>query len=113
MIECAKHSKLKKEIGYEGIQEHLEMALSQEELTELKKEQNRKIIQTEHEYRYAKEKSLKEHFEDYKTKDKRNRCILNALEDDYKQVEVARYLGISDSAVYKVVVAMSGKSGDS
>ena len=32
MIECAKHSKLKNEIEYEGIQEHLEMALNQEEL---------------------------------------------------------------------------------
>ena len=37
MIECAKHSKLKNEIEYEGIQEHLEMALNQEELAELKK----------------------------------------------------------------------------
>jgi len=32
---------------------------------------------------------------------------------DYKQVEVARYLGISDSAVSKVFLAMNKKSGDS
>ena len=66
-----------------------------------------------HYHRYAKEKSLKEHFKDCKTRDERNRAILNAIEDDYKQVEVAKYLGISDSAVSKVFLAMSRKSGDS
>ena len=58
-------------------------------------------------------KSLKEHFEDCKTRDERNRAIINAIEDDYKQVEVAKYLGISGSAISKVLVAMSKKSGDS
>ena len=51
--------------------------------------------------------------EDCKTRDERNRAIINAIEDDYKQVEVAKYLGISGSAISKVVVAMSKKSGDS
>jgi len=82
-------------------------------LAELKKEKKRKVIQTEYEYRYAKMKSIKEHFEDCKTKDEQNRAIINAIEDDYKQVEVAKYLGISGSAISKVVVAMSKKSGDS
>lgn len=82
-------------------------------MSELKKEQKRKVIQTEHEYKNAKMKSLKEHFEDSKTIDERNRAIINAIEDDYKQVEVARYLGISGSAISKVLIAMSKKSGDS
>ena len=82
-------------------------------MAELKKEKKRKVIQTEYEYRYAKMKSIKEHFEDCKTKDEQNRAIINAIEDDYKQVEVAKYLGISGSAISKVVVAMSKKSGDS
>jgi len=46
--------------------------------------QNRKIVQTEHEYRYGKEKSLKEYFKDYKTRDEQNIAIINAIEDDYK-----------------------------
>ena len=58
-------------------------------------------------------KSLKEHFGDCKTRDERNTAIINAIEDDYKQVEVAKYLGTSGSAISKVVVAMSKKSGDS
>ncbi len=109
VIECAKHSKLKNEIEYEGIQEHLEVALSEKELAELKKEQNRKVIQTEHGYRYGKEKSLEEHFKDCKTRDERNMAIINAIEDDYKQVEVARYLDISDSAISKVFLAVNKK----
>ena len=44
VIACAKHSKLKNEIEYEGIQEHLEVALNQEELAELKKEQSGEIF---------------------------------------------------------------------
>ena len=112
-IECASHSRLKREIEYEGIREHLEMRLTQEELNKLQKEQNRKVIKTEHEYRYTKEKSLKEHFANCSTKDERNRAIINAIEDGYKQVEVARFLSISDSAVSKVVMAMNEKSGDS
>jgi len=82
-------------------------------LKELEKEQKRKIIKTEHGYRYGKEKSLKEHFKDCKTKSERNIGIINAIEDDYKQVEVARYLGISDSAVSKIFLALNEKNGDS
>ena len=59
--------------------------------------------------RYGKEKSLKEHFKDCKTRDERNQAIVNAIADDYKQVEVARFLGISDSAVSKVFLAVSKK----
>ena len=112
-IECAKHSKLKNEIEYEGIQEHLEIRLTSKELKALEKEQKRKIIKTEHGYRYGKEKSLKEHFKDCKTKSERNIAIINAIEDDYKQVEVARYLGISDSAISKIFLTLNEKGGDS
>jgi len=40
-------------------------------------------------------------------------AIINAIEDDYKQVEVARYLGISDSAVSKIFLTLNEKGGDS
>ena len=106
-IKCAAHSKLKREIKYDEIREHLQMKLTQEELDKLQKEQNRKVIKTEHEYRYAKKKSLEEHFTNCSTKDERNRAIINAIKDDYKQVEIARFLTISSSAVSKVVVAMN------
>jgi predicted transcriptional regulator len=43
----------------------------------------------------------------------RNIAILTAIEDGYKQVEVAWYLGISDSAVSKIFLTLNKKSSDS
>ena len=37
--------------------------------------------------------------------------VVNTIEDDHKQVKVARYLNISDSAVSKVFLGLSDKSG--
>ena len=102
VISCAKHSKLKKEIEHEGMQEHLEMALSEEELNALKAEKQKKIIQHEHKFRQEKSSTLQEYFENAITKNERNLTILKALDDGYKQSEVARYLNISSSTVSKI-----------
>ena len=102
VISCAKHSKLIKELHEEGIQELLETQLSKRELKELEIEQKKKIIHTEHEFRQEKEKALHEYFKDAQELPKRNSAIMNALEDGYKQAEVARYLHISPAAVSKV-----------
>ena len=68
IIPCAEHSKLKKELHLEGIQEHLAKALSKKELKELEKEQKKKIVQIEYEFKQEKNKILKEHFKDAITK---------------------------------------------
>ncbi len=102
VISCSKHSKLKKEIEYEGIQEHLEMALSEEELNTLEKEKQKKIIQKEHEFRQEKSRTLQEYFDNVMTKNERNLTILKALDDGYKQSEVAKYLNISSAMVSKI-----------
>jgi hypothetical protein len=102
VISCAEHSRLKKEIEYEGIQEHLGMALSEEELKALEIEKQKKIVQKEHEFRQEKSRTLQEYFDKIITKDKRNRAILEALDDGYRQSEVARYLNISSAMVSKV-----------
>ena len=102
VILCAKHSQLKKEIEYEGIREHLEMALTDGELKELEIRQKKKIVQKEYRYGYDKEKTLKEHFGDVKNKEERNKAIIKALEDGYTQAEIARYLRITASAIAKV-----------
>jgi len=104
VIECAKYSKLKSEIEHEGIQEHLEMALTKKERKELEKEQNKKPIKTEYGYKYAKDKTLREHFNMCETKQQRNDAIINAIEDGYKQIEVAKYLKLSNSAISKIVL---------
>ena len=102
MIPCAEHSKIKQEIEYEGIREHLEMALSKQELKELETRQKKKIVQKEHKYGYDKTKTLQEHFVNYKSKEERNQAIIEALDDGYGQAEVGRYLDITASAIAKV-----------
>jgi len=102
VIPCAKHSQIKKEIEYEGIREHLEMALSEQELKALELRQKKKIVQKEHQYGYNREKTLEEHLGDFKTTEERNSAIMKALEDGYRQAEVARYLNITASAIAKI-----------
>ncbi|WP_373033126.1 transposase [Sulfurovum sp.] len=102
VIACAKHSKLIKELEEEGIQELLETELRLQELKELEIEQKKKIIHTEHEFRQEKEKTLQEHFKKAEELSKRNSAIIDALNDGYKQAEVARYLHLSPAAVSKI-----------
>ena len=102
MIPCAEHSQIKKEIGYEGIREHLEMVLTEGELKELEIRQKKKIVQKEHNYGYDREKTLEEHFGNFKNREERNSAIMEALDDGYGQAEVARYLNITASAIAKV-----------
>ena len=102
IIPCAKHSKLKKEYHYEGIQELLEKPLNKKEQKSLEAEQKKPIVQEEHTFRQAKETALKEHFKDTKEIASRNSAILLALNDGYTQGEVARYLELSTAMVSKV-----------
>lgn len=99
IIPCAKHSKLKKEYHYEGIQELLQRPLSKKEQKELEEEQKKKIIQTEHEFTQTKETTLEKHFQKNTNIDTRNIAIIKALEDGYRQAEIARYLGVSAALV--------------
>jgi len=102
IIECAKHSKLKSEIEYEGIQEHLEMALSKKELKALEIEKNKKITRDEHQFKQEKSKTLQEYFDNVNSKEERNKKILQAIDDGYRQAQIARYLQISSAMVSKV-----------
>ena len=102
VIPCARHSKLKKEYHYRGIQELLEKPLNKKEQQELETEQKKPIIQEEHIFRQTKEKRLEEHFSDAKEIVSRNSAILMALDDGYTQGEVSRYLGLSTAMISKV-----------
>ncbi len=102
IIPCAQHSKLKKELHHKGIQEHLAKALSKRELKELETEQKKKIIQSEHEFKQEKNKTLKEYFTNAKDRLSRNSAILSAIDNGYTQAEIARYLKVSPAMVSKV-----------
>ncbi len=51
---------------------------------------------------------LEEHFYEVITKKERNFAIVEAIEDGYKQVEIAEFLNISSSAISKIISEKSG-----
>jgi len=102
-IFCALHSIVLEQLSYEGIQELLEVTLSDDELEILKEIQKQKVISVADQTTYAYHKMLEEHFREIETKVERNLAITNALEDGYTQAEIAKYLQLSRSAVSKIV----------
>ena len=108
---CTKESILFRNYDIESLSGFLGVEFSQEDLTFLQKEQNRKIEKKEDMIIFSKSKSLEEHFMKVKSKQDRNSIIcLTYLEDGYSQIEIANYLGLSKSAISMVI--KSGKSGD-
>jgi len=101
-IGCAEHSRLWQEIENEGVQDHLAMALTPEEIEALEAERKRKIVQSEHTFRQEKSKTLQEHFSNCSDLSQRNKAIINAIEDGYRQSDIARFLELSPAAVSKV-----------
>lgn len=108
VVECAKNSKLLKELSYENIQDIIGVKLSEDDLKVLDEIENQKSVTKKGKTTYAYSKSLKEHFHDAKTKSARNIAIINALDDGYTQSQISHHLGVSKSLISKVV-----KSGNS
>jgi len=79
---CALNSKLIKEIKYKGIQEFLEYKASKKDLEKIDKIHNTEIIKDGFEYKYKKQTPLKEYFKDIKTKEDKNKAIIEALKMD-------------------------------
>jgi REP element-mobilizing transposase RayT len=102
-IKCALNSKLLKELEYKNIQEIIGIKLSDEELEILQKIKKQKIIKTNNGNKIAYNKSLKEHFSKVTNKTDRNKKILEALDDGYTQIEIAKFLGLSRSLISKIV----------
>ncbi|MDQ7068260.1 MAG: helix-turn-helix domain-containing protein [Sulfurimonas sp.] len=103
VIECAKHSQLIELLKEDGILEHLQLSLNNDELQKLQEEQTRKIVIEEHELKLHKQKNLEEHFNAVNNKEKRNIAIVNALTDGYTQASIAKYLNVSTSTISKAV----------
>ena len=99
VIACAKHSRLKKEYHYKGIQELIGKPLSPKEQKELEAEQKKKIVEEEHRFKQKKEIALEKHFENCEDIGSRNFAVMKALEDGYGQAEIARYLGVSAALI--------------
>ncbi|MCD6433696.1 MAG: transposase [Sulfurimonas sp.] len=102
-ISCTHNSKLLEELNYENIQEIIGLKLDEEELEILQDIQKQKILSKGNQHKQAYSKTLKEHFNDYKTKSERNLIINDALADGYTQAEIAKHLNVSRSMISKVV----------
>jgi REP element-mobilizing transposase RayT len=102
-IKCTFKSKLLQELTYENIQELIGIKLNDEELKTLEQIKNQKVVQKDKDKKLAYSKSLKEHFVKCKTKDDRNKAILQALDDGYTQIQIANFLNVSRSLVSKIV----------
>ena len=103
VIECAKHSQLIELIKEEGVLEHLELRLSEDELERLRTEQKRIIVVDEYELKLYKLKSLDEHFNKCDIKSERDSAIVSAAEDGYTQPDIASYLNLSTSSISKII----------
>ncbi len=103
VIECARHSQLIALLKEDGILEHLQLNLNDDELQKLKEEQTRKIDIKEHELKLYKQKSIEEHLNGVNNKEERNRAIVNMIKDGYTQVSIAKYLDVSTSTISKIL----------
>ena len=102
-VTCANKSKLIEELSYENVQEMIGVRLDDEALKILKEIERQKVVSIGDIRRVAKSKELGKHFQDIDDKIKRNSAIIHAIEDGYTQAEVAKYIGLSRSALSKIV----------
>ena len=102
-VPCARHSKLIKELDYENIQDIIGIRLNEEDLERLEEIKHQKVLTEDNIHKVAFAKMLEEHFKDADTIAKRNKAMIEALEDGYTQGALAQYLGVSRSLVSKVV----------
>jgi len=98
VIKCAKSSKLLNDIKFQGIQEHLNVSLSDEELDKIKLIQKQEVVKEGKNYNYKKKKELSSYFKNQA----RDKAILKALDDGYKQSQIAKYLNLTPTAISKI-----------
>jgi len=101
IIPCAVNSRLKNEL--DDIKDYLAVKFTKKDFKRLQEEQKKTIIKQDNVVIQEKNKMLTEHFHDIKDLMQRNKDITKAIEDGYKQSEVARYLKISPAMVSKVI----------
>ena len=105
-VPCTLHSKLIEELDYENVQDIIGVRLNEEDLKVLEKIKNQKIVVKDNVHKIAFSKTLEEHFKEVNTLKERNEAIVQALEDGYTQIVLAKYLNVSRSLVSKVVKGM-------
>ena len=101
--ECCQESLLLKQYDIETLSQFLNIEFTEEEKRYLEEQQKRKIKKGANGILLSKIKTLDEHFVKVESKSERNKAIVMAYKDGYKQVEIAQYLGLSKSHLSKVL----------
>ena len=83
--------------------EFLGEPLNEKELQYLKNKAEQKICKQGNAIKISQSKHFQEHFSDTSSKLERNLAIMNAYEDGYTQVSIAKYLNLSTSLVSKII----------
>ena len=86
----------------DDIKEYLSVKFTKVELKKLQEKQKKIIIKEDNKIIQETHKTLKEHFKNTEDLAQRNKDIINAIEDGYKQSEIARYLKVSPAMISKV-----------
>ena len=92
-----------KNFDIKTLNEFLGEPLNKKELQYLKNKAKQKIYKQDNAIKISQSKHFQEHFCDISTKLDRNLAIMNAYEDGYTQVSIAKYLDLSTSLVSKVI----------
>lgn len=100
---CAKNSFAIRDFTLEDFISYLSEPLSKKELENLKSSYKEKLTIKDEEIVKIKQKSLKEIFADLNSKQTRNRQILEAFSEGYKQSEISTFLSLSTSSISKII----------
>ena len=106
VIPCANDSKLKKEFLH--LKEFLNIDFDKKDFEELNHFQKEATDIRINGYKRNKVKTLKEHFNNIKDINDRNVKIIEALKDGYKQIEIAKFLNLTATAICKIKKKYNG-----
>ena len=109
---CIKGSFILRDFSAKELAMFLSIPLNMEEIKNINSIHKEKVKIEDNIVVKEKEKSLELIFSNINTKEERNKSIVNAFENGYKQSEISRYLKISSSSISKILKEYS-KSGNS
>lgn len=98
---CCSESILFKEFDINTLNDFLGEPINDKELKYLQEKE--KVYKEDNVVKFKQSKHFDEHFDDVLTKQDRNIAILNAYDDGYPQIEIAKYLNVSTSLISKVI----------
>ncbi|UTJ05486.1 transposase [Arcobacter roscoffensis] len=108
LLSCCKKSFVLENFSVKELAMYLSIPISEREVKSIEKLHKEKFKIEDNLVQKEKIKTLNEYFKNVNTKDERDKFIIEAFNDGYKQSEISKYLGLSSSTISKII-----KSGNS